>query len=183
MVMRSFVFVCFREYSYLFIMNMFEYICTDFTIAVHWRKLKMLFHWVENKSVLTFHQNTVYTHIHTYTRAISWLFRCHDDNVPVVAAWPPFQASLDRPTSQIARFMVPTWGPPGPCRPQMGPMLAPWTLLSGMASCNSKSALLPNVPCGHGFFFNSRINTVEVLMLHIFPENMIMFIHSYLFHK
>ena len=24
-----------------------------------------------------------------------------------------------------------TWGPPGSCRPQMGPMLAPWTLLTG----------------------------------------------------
>ena len=23
-------------------------------------------------------------------------------------------------------------GPPGSCRPQMGPMLAPWTLLSGV---------------------------------------------------
>ena len=34
--------------------------------------------------------------------------------------------------SQIARFMGPTWGPPGSCRPQMGPMLAPWTLLSGI---------------------------------------------------
>ena len=34
--------------------------------------------------------------------------------------------------SQIAKFMGPTWGPPGSCRPQMGPMLAPWTLLSGM---------------------------------------------------
>ena len=32
--------------------------------------------------------------------------------------------------SQIARFMGPPWGPPGPCRPQMGPMLVPWTLLS-----------------------------------------------------
>ena len=27
--------------------------------------------------------------------------------------------------------MGPTWGPPGSCRPQMGPMLAPWTSLSG----------------------------------------------------
>ena len=27
--------------------------------------------------------------------------------------------------------MGPTWGPPGSCRPQMGPMLAQWTLLSG----------------------------------------------------
>ena len=25
-----------------------------------------------------------------------------------------------------------TWGPPGSCRPQMGPMCAPWTLLSGV---------------------------------------------------
>ena len=28
--------------------------------------------------------------------------------------------------------MGPTWGPPGSCRPQMGPMLAPWTLLLGV---------------------------------------------------
>ena len=27
--------------------------------------------------------------------------------------------------------MRPTWGPPGSCRPQMGLMLAPWTLLWG----------------------------------------------------
>ena len=33
--------------------------------------------------------------------------------------------------TQIAKFMGPTWGPSGSCRPQMGPMLAPWTLLSG----------------------------------------------------
>ena len=34
-------------------------------------------------------------------------------------------------TAQIAKFMGPTWGPPGSCRPQMDPMLAPSTLLSG----------------------------------------------------
>ena len=28
-------------------------------------------------------------------------------------------------------FMGPTWGPPGSCQPQMGPVLAPWTLLLG----------------------------------------------------
>ena len=33
--------------------------------------------------------------------------------------------------AQISKFMKPTWGPPGSCRPQMGPMLAPRTLLSG----------------------------------------------------
>ena len=34
--------------------------------------------------------------------------------------------------SQIAKFMGPTKGAPGSCRPQMGPILAPWTLLSGV---------------------------------------------------
>ena len=34
--------------------------------------------------------------------------------------------------SQIARFTCPTCGPLGPCRSQVGPMLAPWTLLSGV---------------------------------------------------
>ena len=35
---------------------------------------------------------------------------------------------------EIARFMGPTWGPPGSCRTQMGTMSAPWTLLSGTIS-------------------------------------------------
>ena len=34
-------------------------------------------------------------------------------------------------TPQIARFMGPTWGPSGADRTQVGPMLAPWILLSG----------------------------------------------------
>ena len=33
-----------------------------------------------------------------------------------------------------ARFMGPTWGPSGVDRTQVGPMLAPWTLLSRTAS-------------------------------------------------
>ena len=33
--------------------------------------------------------------------------------------------------TQITKFMGPTWGPPGTSRRQLGPMLAPWTLLSG----------------------------------------------------
>ena len=41
----------------------------------------------------------------------------------------------DKP-SQIAKFMGPTWGPSGSCRPQMGPMSAPWTLLSGITGIN-----------------------------------------------
>ena len=37
--------------------------------------------------------------------------------------------------TQIAKFIGPTWGPPGSCRPQMGPMLAPWSL-SGYVTIN-----------------------------------------------
>ena len=37
---------------------------------------------------------------------------------------------LERKTPLIARFMGPTWGPSGADRTQVGPMLAPWTLLS-----------------------------------------------------
>ena len=33
--------------------------------------------------------------------------------------------------SQVENFMGPTWGPPGPCRPQVGPISASWTLLLG----------------------------------------------------
>ena len=43
--------------------------------------------------------------------------------------------------SQIATFIGPTWGPPRSCQPQMGHLLAPWTLLSGMISVLSQSLL------------------------------------------
>ena len=35
-------------------------------------------------------------------------------------------------TSLIARSMAPTWGPSGANRTKVGPMLAPWSLLSGI---------------------------------------------------
>ena len=50
--------------------------------------------------------------------------------------WPNYAATL------IARFMGPTWGSSGADRTQVGPMLAPWTLLSG--TVNNMAA---NVVC------------------------------------
>ena len=44
---------------------------------------------------------------------------------------------VDNIITLIARFMGPTWGPSGADRTQMGPMLAPWTLLSGY-SCQQQ---------------------------------------------
>ena len=47
--------------------------------------------------------------------------------------------------------MGPTWSPPGSCRPQMGPMLAPWTLLSGLPN----AILATSKRNGQGPFLNS----------------------------
>ena len=46
----------------------------------------------------------------------------------------PIQTMMERSyiPSLIARFMGSTWGPPGADRTLVGPMLAPWTLLSGL---------------------------------------------------
>ena len=41
-----------------------------------------------------------------------------------------YEVDLSR-TTLIARFMGSTWGPSGADRTQVGPMLVPWTLLSG----------------------------------------------------
>ena len=49
-------------------------------------------------------------------------------------------------TSLIARFMGPTWGPSGADRTQVGPMLAPWTTLSGI-SCLCWRSVDHDDPC------------------------------------
>ena len=43
---------------------------------------------------------------------------------------------------QTARIMGPTWGPPGSGRLQVGPMYAPWTLLSGICSDTKRQRAL-----------------------------------------
>ena len=55
----------------------------------------------------------------------------------LLSKWLCFVANLIRlqsAISLIAKFMRPIWGPSGADRTQVGPMLAPWTLLSGMTS-------------------------------------------------
>ena len=41
------------------------------------------------------------------------------------------RAGTNEVIAQKAMFMGKIWGPPGSCRPQLGPTLVPWTLLSG----------------------------------------------------
>ena len=43
--------------------------------------------------------------------------------------------------------MGPTWGPPGSCRPQVGPMLVSWIVLSGRSYPTLKTLLLNCVTC------------------------------------
>ena len=49
-------------------------------------------------------------------------------------------------TTLIEKFMGPTWGPSGADRTQVGPMLAPWTLLSGLFNHRLRWALIWNIP-------------------------------------
>ena len=59
-----------------------------------------------------------------FTETCSYVSSIQNDIYPWVTSLADWQ-------SQISRFMGPTWSAPGSCRPQMGPMSAPWTLLSG----------------------------------------------------
>ena len=47
----------------------------------------------------------------------------------------------------ISRFMGPTWGPSGADRTQLGPMLAPWNLLSGYTSQRTGPSLVYIISC------------------------------------
>ena len=58
----------------------------------------------------------------------------HNDAIPwkrFPDYWTFEESLVDFLTTLITRFMGPTWGPSGTDWSQVGPMLAPWTLLSG----------------------------------------------------
>ena len=73
------------------------------------------------------------------------------------------------PTSQIAKLMGQTWGPPGSCRPQMGPMLAPWTLLSGLFIClNIQDG---DKSCLTFYYFVNKVCSYLLLLLWVMWTN------------
>ena len=65
--------------------------------------------------------------------------------------------------AMIAMFMGPIWGPSGVDRTQVGPMLAPWTLLSG-------EILVAPAPgpfyLGYGYFQQMDRDTVQWYMIY-----------------
>ena len=75
------------------------------------------------------------------TKLISKIFICINSG----GMWSDLSSIIDwmspQCTSQIARFMWPIWDPPRSCRPQVGPMFATWTLLSGLLCvCHNTAA-------------------------------------------
>ena len=73
--------------------------------------------------------------------------------------WPNYAATL------IARLMGPTWGSSGANRTQVGPMLAPWTLLSGTVN-NMAANVVPTEDSTRGIGnrgFNLILSQYSVL--------------------
>ena len=66
-----------------------------------------------------------------------WLKAVHLPTFSITRYWFLYQVNVVRTLLYSNKSLLDnkvhgaTWGPPGSCRPQMGPMLAPWTLLSG----------------------------------------------------
>ena len=81
-----------------------------------------------------------------------WLDAIMASEVCYLDAW---SHTYEYIASLIARFMGPTWGPSGANRTQVGPMLAPWTLLSGLmiastiTLCQAYSAAVTEWWCYH----------------------------------
>ena len=67
-------------------------------------------------------------------------------------------------TSQIAKFMGPTWDPPGCCRPQMGPSLAPLNLISGIVQ-NGQCGLEKSLATSNVSIWNRKHHTFSPCML------------------
>ena len=59
---------------------------------------------------------------------VQCIYPSSDNNVFIVESY----VGHRQLPSQIARLMGPTWGPFGSDRTQLSPLLAPWTLLSGL---------------------------------------------------
>ena len=56
------------------------------------------------------------------------------DSISIIYTHPHVHWDDQVKCTLISRFIGPTWGPSGADRTQMGPMLAQWTLLSGVVS-------------------------------------------------
>ena len=79
-----------------------------------------------------------------------WTGVCHwNENIVILMKFSSLAAlevvilTTSSAATQIAKFMGPTWGPPGTWWPQVGPMWAPWILLSGQWCENFIKLIFP----------------------------------------
>ena len=122
-------------------------VCLPLTAVIKWTVWFTLVLWMSVHKHHNYHENSQYinsAHLAPATfkgtcGGISFFFMANLSN-------------LCKP-SQIVKFMGPTWGPSGSCRPQMGPMLAPWTLLSGLLLwwMQEQESLVPGYMCQSDF--------------------------------
>ena len=106
------------------------------------------------------------------------IVRCHYDNLRChlwrqsCQNWRPFVFSDDTIVTTvpidplIAKFMGPTWGPSGADRTQVGSMLAPWTLLSGLVSGANTSVTIMMTHVGCPPCFRGPQRNVNVVILY-----------------
>ena len=108
-------------------------------LSIPWPHFTHYFKMVSNKLNIRYHSyhNTanMASNTFTYRGKLRWFVKYKSVLVQVI----PCRHIVDTP--QIAKFMGPTWGPPGSCRPQMGPMLAIWILLSGTITWTNDNLL------------------------------------------
>ena len=90
----------------------------------------------------------------------------------LMGTWLVTHADIKGSPSQIARFMWPTCGPPGSCRPQVGPMLAPLTLLSGMLLKGDSWRLSPHIFIVNSLYIYDHIQSPKCCLLWDYFNNM-----------
>ena len=117
----SFHIITIKSCPFLFILFMSHLWASSLLAGDHLLSLRVQLHsWGGMMSSSTRHRSLLWSH------CLCWeIVTC----TPVMRSIWSLILSLP---SLIARFIGPTWGPSGADRTQVGPMLTPWTLLSGL---------------------------------------------------
>ena len=79
-----------------------------------------------------------------------------------------YLSCVEHVSSQKAKFMGPKCGPPGSCRPQMGPMLAPRTLLRDINSCVHAEVEIQGFFSNKCYITSIGIHIIKTRWSHIF---------------
>ena len=80
--------------------------------------------------------------------------------------------------SQIAKFMGSTWGPPASCRPQIGPMLAPWISATALTMQDKRVIVLYNKWFQlHGPWFNIKMPSYQYRKSHCGDKTVVRLSH------